>query len=101
MNYSTGSGIIRYIRTSKTFSKFRALRNSVSSPSYTCHMNETYLHEFITCKVLLDTVSTTLHYISRKNDWPLQEACTLVIDVCEGQIERPNISAKKIDTFRV
>ena len=29
MNYSMGSGIIRYIRASKTFSKFRELRNSV------------------------------------------------------------------------
>ena len=29
MNYSTSSGIIRYIRTSKTFSKFRAFRSSV------------------------------------------------------------------------
>ena len=29
MNYSMGSGIIRYIRASKTFSKFRALRSSV------------------------------------------------------------------------
>ena len=29
MNYSIGSGIIRYIKASKTFSKFRALRNSV------------------------------------------------------------------------
>ena len=27
--YSMGSGIIRYIRASKTFSKFRALRSSV------------------------------------------------------------------------
>ena len=29
MNYSMGSGIIRYIRASKTFSKFRAFRSSV------------------------------------------------------------------------
>ena len=29
MNYSMGSGIIRYIRVSKTFSKFRAVRSSV------------------------------------------------------------------------
>ena len=29
MNYSMGSGILRYIRASKTFSKFRALRSSV------------------------------------------------------------------------
>ena len=29
MNYSMGSGIITYIRASKTFSKFRALRSSV------------------------------------------------------------------------
>ena len=29
MNYSMGSGIIRSIRASKTFSKFRALRSSV------------------------------------------------------------------------
>ena len=29
MNYSMGSGIIRYIRASKTFSKFRALRSFV------------------------------------------------------------------------
>ena len=29
MNYSMGSGIIRYIKASKTFSKFRALRSSV------------------------------------------------------------------------
>ena len=29
MNYSVGSGIIRYIRASKTFSKFRAFRSSV------------------------------------------------------------------------
>ena len=29
MNYSMGSGIIRYIRVSKTFSKFRAFRSSV------------------------------------------------------------------------
>ena len=29
MNYSMVSGIIRYIRASKTFSKFRAFRSSV------------------------------------------------------------------------
>ena len=29
MNYSMGSGIIRYIRAPKTFSKFHALRSSV------------------------------------------------------------------------
>ena len=29
MNYGMGSGIIRYIRASKTFSKFRALRSYV------------------------------------------------------------------------
>ena len=29
MNYSMGSGIIRYIRASKTFSKFRVFRSSV------------------------------------------------------------------------
>ena len=29
MNYSMGSGIIRYIISSKTISKFRALRSSV------------------------------------------------------------------------
>ena len=29
MNYNMGSGILRYIRASKTFSKFRALRSSV------------------------------------------------------------------------
>ena len=29
MNYSMGSGIIRYIRASKTFSKSRAFRSSV------------------------------------------------------------------------
>ena len=29
MNYSMGSGIIRYIRASKAFSKFRVLRSSV------------------------------------------------------------------------
>ena len=29
MNYSMCSGIIRYIRASKTFSKFRAFRSSV------------------------------------------------------------------------
>ena len=29
MNYSMGSGIITYIRASKTFSKFRAFRISV------------------------------------------------------------------------
>ena len=29
MNYSMGSGIIRYIRASKTFSKFRSFRSSV------------------------------------------------------------------------
>ena len=29
MNYSMGSGIIRYIRASKTFSKFHAFRSSV------------------------------------------------------------------------
>ena len=29
MNYSMGSGIIRYIRASKAFSKFRALQSSV------------------------------------------------------------------------
>ena len=29
MNYSMGTGIIRYIRASKTFSKFRAFRSSV------------------------------------------------------------------------
>ena len=29
MNYSMGSGIISYIRASKTFSKFRALRSSL------------------------------------------------------------------------
>ena len=29
MNYSMGSGIIRYIKASKTFSKFRAFRSSV------------------------------------------------------------------------
>ena len=29
MNYSMGLGIIRYIRASKTFSKYRALRSSV------------------------------------------------------------------------
>ena len=29
MNHSMGSGIIRYIRASKTFSKFRALRSFV------------------------------------------------------------------------
>ena len=29
MNYSMGSGIIRYIRASKTFPKFRAFRSSV------------------------------------------------------------------------
>ena len=29
MNYSMGSGIITYIRASKTFSKFRAFRSSV------------------------------------------------------------------------
>ena len=29
MNYSMGSGIIRCIRASKTFSKFRAFRSSV------------------------------------------------------------------------
>ena len=29
MNYSMGSGIIRYIRASKTFSKFCAFRSSV------------------------------------------------------------------------
>ena len=29
MNYSMGSGIMTYIRASKTFSKFRAIRSSV------------------------------------------------------------------------
>ena len=29
MNYIMGSGIIRYIRASKTFSKFRSFRSSV------------------------------------------------------------------------
>ena len=29
MNYSVGSGIIRYIKASKTFSKFRVLRSSL------------------------------------------------------------------------
>ena len=29
MNYSMGSGIIKYIRASKTFSKFRVLRSSL------------------------------------------------------------------------
>ena len=29
MKYSMGSGIIRYIRASKTFSKFRVVRSSV------------------------------------------------------------------------
>ena len=28
-----------------------------------------------------------------KNDWPLQDACALVIDMCAGQLERPNIPA--------
>ena len=31
MNYSMGSGIIRYIRTSKKFSKFRAFRSPCAS----------------------------------------------------------------------
>ena len=27
----------------------------------------------------------------RKNDWPLQEVCALVIDMCAVLLERPNI----------
>ena len=30
-------------------------------------------------------------YTSRKNDWPLSEACALVIDMCAVQLKRPKI----------
>ena len=35
-------------------------------------------------------------YISRKNDWPLKEAHALVIDMCAGKLEWPNIPASTI-----
>ena len=36
-------------------------------------------------------IKLQVHYISRKNDRPLQEARALVVDMCAGQLERPNI----------
>ena len=36
--------------------------------------------------------------MSRKNDWPLLEACALVVDICAGQLEQPNILASTIAT---
>ena len=38
--------------------------------------------------------------MSRKNDWPLKEARALVIDMCSGQLERPNILASTLKQFR-
>ena len=35
-------------------------------------------------------------YISRKNEWPLQKARALVIYMCAGQQEWPNIPASTI-----
>ena len=35
-------------------------------------------------------------YLNRKNVWPLQEARALVIDMCAGQLERPNIPVTTI-----
>ena len=40
-------------------------------------------------------------HISRKNDWPFEEAHTLVIDMCAGQLERPNIVASSSSLFSV
>ena len=37
------------------------------------------------------------NYISRKNDWPLYKTCSLVIDICVGQLERPNISVRDLN----
>ena len=34
MKFGMGSGIMKYIRASKIFSKFRALRRSVRIPKY-------------------------------------------------------------------
>ena len=44
MNYSMGSGIIRYIRASKNFSKFRAFRSSVCSKFRAVTIPYTYLY---------------------------------------------------------
>ena len=46
-------------------------------------------------------INITVHkkcYIPPKNDWPLNERCALVIDMCTGQREWPNISASTIDS---
>ena len=66
MNYSMGSGIIRYIRASKKFSKFRALRSSVRPTSKITYDNgdNHSNHDNHMAVAMLNLVTTEHTYIS-------------------------------------
>ena len=40
-----------------------------------------------------------MYHNSCKNDRPLKEARALVIDMCAGQLERPNIPASRLKQY--